>query len=274
MQFAKRQMLALAFLSVAILALAAVPIQAETLVAYWDLDESAGATAADSVAGNNGAITGSTYSWTTGISGSAVLLGSSDARITVGDSWGNLGAGDFTISAWVKSSGETGGQRLLYEHSPSSDYWGTPHINFDERSTQRKTRVVIYSQDYGNDHNKEICEGSYVLGDTNWHHVVAARDSGVMRLYVDAVEIASYTPSSLPVLSPMVAVWGNSSNPNVDLGFFGALDELQLYTGWIGTDGVAFLYNNPGATIPEPGTSALLATGLIGLLCYAWRKRK
>jgi len=27
-------------------------------------------------------------------------------------------------------------------------------------------------------------------------------------------------------------------------------------------------------TIPEPGTLALLATGLAGLLCYAWRKRK
>ena len=27
-------------------------------------------------------------------------------------------------------------------------------------------------------------------------------------------------------------------------------------------------------TVPEPCTLALLATGLIGLLCYAWRKRK
>ncbi len=26
--------------------------------------------------------------------------------------------------------------------------------------------------------------------------------------------------------------------------------------------------------IPEPGTLALLVTGLLGLLCYAWRKRK
>jgi hypothetical protein len=28
------------------------------------------------------------------------------------------------------------------------------------------------------------------------------------------------------------------------------------------------------ATIPEPGTLALLTAGLLGLLCYAWRKRK
>ncbi|MBU4399949.1 MAG: PEP-CTERM sorting domain-containing protein, partial [Planctomycetes bacterium] len=26
--------------------------------------------------------------------------------------------------------------------------------------------------------------------------------------------------------------------------------------------------------IPEPSTLALLATGLVGLLCYAWRKRR
>ena len=27
-------------------------------------------------------------------------------------------------------------------------------------------------------------------------------------------------------------------------------------------------------TVPEPGTIVLLITGLIGLLAYAWRKRK
>ena len=32
--------------------------------------------------------------------------------------------------------------------------------------------------------------------------------------------------------------------------------------------------DNFNLVIPEPSTLALLATGLIGLLCYAWRKRK
>ncbi len=36
-------------------------------------------------------------------------------------------------------------------------------------------------------------------------------------------------------------------------------------------DGKNYRYT---VVIPEPGTLALLATGLIGLLCYAWRKRK
>jgi hypothetical protein len=41
--------------------------------------------------------------------------------------------------------------------------------------------------------------------------------------------------------------------------------------GWFGLSEVAF---DNGIATPEPGTIVLLTTGLIGLLAYAWRKRK
>jgi len=42
----------------------------------------------------------------------------------------------------------------------------------------------------------------------------------------------------------------------------------------IGTQGGTFGIVKFDTSVPEPGTIMLLATGLMGLLCYAWRKRK
>ena len=44
--------------------------------------------------------------------------------------------------------------------------------------------------------------------------------------------------------------------------------------GTISTGCIWESMNMAYSVVPEPGTLVLLATGLIGLLCYAWRKRK
>ena len=49
------------------------------------------------------------------------------------------------------------------------------------------------------------------------------------------------------------------------------------FTGQIGLSGgelIPVTFSTSAAPIPEPSTLVLLASGLIGLLAYAWRKRK
>lgn len=74
-------------------------------------------------------------------------------------------------------------------------------------------------------------------------------------------------------------------------GWKGAIADVLVYNSVLSSDDVdanvdyfvASYYTTGGdpgvrggggSTIPEPGTVVLLATGLLGLLAYAWRKRK
>ena len=87
------------------------------------------------------------------------------------------------------------------------------------------------------------------------------------------------------------AVTGNTGNNATggELGYLGNFASFQTDNGttlssYIGAYGVdttadvvwAVVNHNSqfGVMVPEPGTLALLVTGLIGLLAYAWRKRK
>jgi len=61
-----------------------------------------------------------------------------------------------------------------------------------------------------------------------------------------------------------------------DSPYDGLLDDVQIYDEVLTADQIASLHANPGSTaeVPEPSTLVMLAAGLFGLLCYAWRKRK
>ena len=51
-------------------------------------------------------------------------------------------------------------------------------------------------------------------------------------------------------------------------------DNKNLYLNYAPTGGTGHAYSMGLSPVPEPGTLAILATGLMGLLAYAWRKRK
>jgi hypothetical protein len=57
--------------------------------------------------------------------------------------------------------------------------------------------------------------------------------------------------------------------PGLSLGFQAAASQ-----NWYQGSGVVLDYVSIGPAVPEPSSLVLLACGAIGLLCYAWRKRR
>lgn len=62
--------------------------------------------------------------------------------------------------------------------------------------------------------------------------------------------------------------WDTASAGHNYIGFFGYTNLQTSYKN------VSLFDNIEISTIPEPSTSVMLACGLVGLLAYAWRKRK
>lgn len=93
----------------------------------------------------------------------------------------------------------------------------------------------------------------------------------------DRVDLKVYNPSDTIDNDLNAIAWTNTYSfqsgatlNHVILGMNGGngggeLDAFRLGTTWTDATGVA--------TVPEPGTVALLLTGVMGLLAYAWRKR-
>ena len=110
-----------------------------------------------------------------------------------------------------------------------------------------------------------------------WHNLVFTWDDSL------ATKQTVYLDGSVVGTSAEVVY---STTPTTT--YFGCQNTTGLYTigqiaeygywdtaltasnaAWLGSNSIAGLVSSP-----EPSTLVLLATGLIGLLCYAWRKRR
>jgi hypothetical protein len=91
----------------------------------------------------------------------------------------------------------------------------------------------------------------------------------------------TYSPAAVNPTEPTFIAWFNGSNwQNAGSIYVGnvawnssdtTLGDWGYYNGdaWVVTNNVGSF-----AVVPEPGTLALLAGGLLSLIAYAWRKRK
>jgi hypothetical protein len=261
------------FVSIAMFAVLAIGGSAKAdLVAQWDFDDSSNvgkATVGDSLT-----VAGHAAYTTSGKVGGALLLDGTDDYLHLdGDALPTgipTGDSSFTIAAFIKTSA------INYRNGIVG--WGTgANGQINGFRTARGDDVGISGGDglvhysWGSDAGFDALQPATVANG-QWHHVAVTYDSltSTKQLYLDGAALGD--PVSV---ASALAVTGNNFRLGTIHHAFGdeycngLLDSVRVYNTALSSGDIYSL-----ASVPEPTTLAMALGGLIGLLAYAWRKRR
>lgn len=210
---------------------------------YLKLDEGSGTTATDSSGnGNNGTITGATYS-------SDVFMKPRVAvsnRITVrdfgtclyfpGNSYVDMGdilkmfySGVATISAWIKPRRLNFSGAIVSKQTRASPFTGYGFYFNSGGKLHFEFINVNGSSDFKADTT------NVVINETvNWHHVVAVYNNRTVAIYVDGISVpvtvTSNTVNATPAYTHHFNIGGRNNDDGAgDNDYFGLIDEVQYY---------------------------------------------
>ena len=185
------------------------------LIAYWKLDETAGAVASDSQGERDANAVGDPL-WqpAAGKIGGAIRLDGIDDRLTAGFLL-NPATGPFSVFAWVKGGApgqvilsQTGGANWLMASSPDGV------LMTDLRSGGRQA--------------KSLTSGT-VITDGTWHRVGFVRDGVNRILYVDDAEVARDNTQTTLTSATGGLYIGAGSTMSPASFWKGLIDDVRIY---------------------------------------------
>ncbi len=208
----------------------------EMLVANYEFDDGSGTVATETVRGLHGMLSDPTMWAAMGRHGGAISMnGATPATQYITLPNGLLsGVDDFTISVWVKLTGNPAWARIYDIGNGLPD----PQNRFMYLTTSGFTNDApdgIHASSYGGSMaNESIIATNTYLPINVWKHIAITGAGGSRRLYIDGFPATSLdsgpaiAPREMEPISPVS--WLGKSRFAADPGFPGLMDEFRVYS--------------------------------------------
>ncbi|MFC1789721.1 LamG domain-containing protein, partial [Patescibacteria group bacterium] len=201
-------------------------------VGHWKFDEGNGITAYDfSDDNNNGTLYGGMATssspnsgWTTGKYGSALLFDGVDDYVVLPNSFDNVIAGDFSVSAWFRCNGVNVDDRT---YQMIIDFRGERNIWFYIDESSKKAEFAM------SDGSTNIAYSSQTFDYDKWYHVVAVKKGTTIKVYLNTLkglDFTSGTPTTVSAETRIGKLYIDSAGGGGHRGAFnGSIDDVRIY---------------------------------------------
>ncbi|MBT8144227.1 MAG: LamG domain-containing protein, partial [Gammaproteobacteria bacterium] len=210
-------------------------------IAHWKLDETSGTTAVDSVGGNDGTLINwpASPDWVPGKLNGGLSFDGNNDYIDV-SSMNPMSYDDLTIVAWYKSTDTSvSDDEYIFEHT---DNW-VEEISFGPSDDGGET--LRFGFTVGGSWLPHY--GTSDVVDQQWHHLVAVRANGRVKLYVDGVketdEVDNHAGTTVTIdgQGPFIGDYPGQSEQ-----VHGILDDLRFYDRGLTDTEIADLFAEGG----------------------------
>ena len=198
------------------------------LISYWPLDQADGNVVLDEAGPNNGLLEGPVWQPGLGIFDGALAFDGSSSLVDLGDI--DVGGNSaMTIAFWFNADDfDVHDGRFISKATGVNDedvYWMVSTLNESALRFRLKAGASTTT----------LISATGAVEPGKWYHVAATYDGLTMRIYKDAVEIASISKTGLIDGGPDVkAALGNQPAGAGDRPFDGLIDDVRVYNRALG----------------------------------------
>ncbi|OJI06564.1 hypothetical protein BK004_02895 [bacterium CG10_46_32] len=235
------------------------PTSAKGLVGHWSLSQedakSSTITADLTPNGNNGTITGATYTTDRNEqSNKAMSFNGSSSYINYGDTIFDTNNTTFSISAWIKTA-DTQGGIVSKGDGGSGDM--EFYFSVGRDGSSNGLLAFVTGNALGNCGCDNLVGGA--VNDNVWHHVVATKNGASKTIYIDGVYSNSSSAAS-SLLANNINLYVGRYTLSSDYYLSGSIQDVRLYNKALSAAEIKELY---GAYNPKLKLSTT-QKGLVG----------